>query len=318
MDIILNVLPLNESQREAFRAAVPWAKHVFRPTSDFPNSALECPPDEFTDATIVVGCVGPEFLRKCPDLKWCQTWSAGVDPYLAPGALQEGVLLTSAVGAYGQSVSEVMLSSLLSLMKRLPTYRDNQRAHRWADAGKVKTLRGGTVLLLGTGDIGCHLAELVKALGARTVGLNRHPEKPLPHFDELRHISELDALLPQADVVAMSLPGTAETIHIMNARRLALMRPDAILLNAGRGSAVDCLALAEALRSGKLWGAALDVTEPEPLPPDHPLWDCEALILTPHVAGGDRLPCIVPNIVDIALDNLRRYYNGEPLRNRCL
>lgn len=318
MDVILNVLPLDEAQRQAFRAAAPWAEHVFRPTSDFPNSAMECLPGEFTNATIVVGCVGPEFLRKCPGLKWCQTWSAGVDPYLAPGALQEGVILTSAVGAYGQSVSEVMLASLLSLMKRLPTYRDNQRAHRWADAGKVKTLRGETVLLLGTGDIGSHFAQLCKALGARTVGLNRHPEKALPGFDELRHISELDALLPQAGVVAMSLPGTPETVHIMDAHRLALMKPDAILVNGGRGSAVDCLALAQALQSGKLWGAALDVTEPEPLPQGHPLWDCETLVLTPHVAGGDRLPCIVPNIVDIALENLRRYHDGQPLRNRML
>lgn len=318
METILNVLPLDEAQRQAFRAAAPWAEHIFRPTSDFPNSAMECPPDELTGATIVIGCVGPEFLRKCPRLKWCQTWSAGVDPYLAPGALSEGVILTSAVGAYGQSVSEVMLASLLSVMKRLPTYRDNQRAHLWADAGKVKTLRGETVLLLGTGDIGGHLAELVKAMGARTVGLNRHPERPLPGFDELRHISELDALLPQAGVVAMSLPGTAETVHIMDARRLALMKPDSILVNAGRGNAVDCLALAKALKSGKLWGTALDVTEPEPLPPSHPLWDCETLVLTSHVAGGDRLPCIVPNIVSIALDNLRRYHAGEPLRNRML
>lgn len=316
MDTILNVLPLDEAQRQAFRAAAPWAEHIFRPTSDFPNSAMECPPDEFTNATIVVGCVGPEFLRKCPSLKWCQTWSAGVDPYLAPGALQEGVMVTSAVGAYGQSVSEVMLASLLSLMKRLPAYRDNQHAQRWADTGRVKTLRGETVLLLGTGDIGSHLAELVKALGARTVGLNRHPEKALHNFDELHSIAQLDDYLPQAGVVAMSLPGTPETAGLMDARRLALMRPDAILLNAGRGSAVDCLALAQALQSGKLWGAALDVTEPEPLPQGHPLWDCEALVLTPHVAGGDHLPCILPNIVDIALENLRRYHNGEPLRNR--
>lgn len=316
METILNVLPLNEAQRQAFRAAAPWAEHIFRPTSDFPNSAMECPPDEFTNATIVVGCVGPEFLRKCPNLKWCQTWSAGVDPYLAPGAVQDGVIITSAVGAYGQSVSEVMFASLLSVMKRLPTYRDYQHAHRWADAGKVKTLRGETVLLLGTGDIGSHLAELCKAMGARTIGLNRHPEKALPGFDELHNIAQLDDYLPQAGVVAMSLPGTPETVHIMDARRLALMKPDAILLNGGRGSAVDCQALADALRAGKLWGAALDVTEPEPLPQDHPLWDCETLVLTPHVAGGDHLPCILPSIVDIALENLRRYHAGEPLRNK--
>lgn len=318
METILNVLPLDEAQRSAFRAAAPWAEHIFRPTSNFPDSAMECPPDEFTGVDIVIGCVGPEFLVKCPHLKWCQTWSAGLDPYLAPGRFPAGAMLTSAVGAYGQSVSEIMLSSLLSVMKRLPTYRDNQSAHRWADAGKVKTLRGATVLLLGTGDIGGHLTLLCKALGAHTIGLNRHPEKPVEGMDELYHISQLDELLPQADVVAMSLPGTAETVHIMDERRLGLMKPSAILLNAGRGNAVDCLALANALRSGKLWGAALDVTEPEPLPPDHPLWDCESLVLTPHVAGGDRLPCVLPNIVEIAIENLGRYHRGEPLRNRML
>lgn len=318
MERILNVLPLTEEQRAAFRAAAPWAEHIFRPTPDFPNSAMDCPPGELTNASIVIGCVGPDFLVRCPNLKWCQTWSAGVDPYLVPGAFPPGAMLTSAVGAYGQSVSEVMLASLLSLMKRLPTYRDNQTARRWADAGKVKTLRGSTVLLLGTGDIGGHFAELVRALGAYTVGLNRHPGTPAAPFDELRHISELDAWLPKADVVAMSLPGTAETLHIMDARRLALLKPGAILVNAGRGSAVDCVALAEALKAGKLWGAALDVTEPEPLPEDHPLWSCENLVLTPHVAGGDRLPCVLPNIVEIALENLRRYHEGKPLRNRVL
>lgn len=318
MEIILNVLPLGEAQREAFRAAAPRARHIFRPTPDFPNSSGDCPPDEFADATVVIGCVGPEFLLKCKNLKWCQTWSAGVDPYLAPGAFPPGAVLTSAVGAYGQSVAEVMFASLLAVMKRLPVYRDQQRARRWADAGKVKTLLGSTVLLLGTGDIGSHLAPMVKAMGARAVGLNRHPERPVEGIDELHPFSELDQWLPRADVVAMSLPGSPETAGLMDARRLALMKPDAILVNAGRGSAVDGLALADALRAGRLWGAALDVTDPEPLPAGHPLWDCPDLVLTPHVAGGDHLPFILPNIVEIALDNLSRYTAGEPLRNRML
>jgi phosphoglycerate dehydrogenase-like enzyme len=227
-------------------------------------------------------------------------------------------MLTCAVGAYGQAVSEQMFASLLSVMKRLPVYRDHQNAHQWTLEGKVKTLRGAAVLLLGTGDIGSHFAALVKAMGARTVGLNRHPDKPVDHIDELHSISELDAFLPQADVVAMSLPQTPDTIHLMDERRLSLLRPDAILVNAGRGTAVDCLALAEALQGNKLWGAALDVTEPEPLPPDHPLWDCPNLLLTPHCAGGDRLEQTGRNIVAIALENLKRYLAGEPLRNRMI
>ncbi len=251
-------------------------------------------------------------------LKWLQSWSAGVDPYLVPGVFPQGAMLTTAVGGYGPEVAEHMLASLLAVMRRLPAYRDNQTAHRWEGCGVAKSLLGATVLLLGTGDLGGHLAAMVKALGARTVGLNRHPDRPADHFDELHPIGELDTWLPRADVVAMTLPHTPDTVHIMDARRLALLSPDAILVNAGRGSAVDGLALAEALRAGRLWGAALDVTEPEPLPPDHPLWDCPNLLLTPHKANGGPLDRTVRRVVALCLDNFRRFQTGEPLFSRML
>lgn len=235
---------------------------------------------------------------------------------MAPGVLGDGVQLTSAVGAYGPAVSEHMFACLLALLKRLPEYRDKQMARSWAPGGRVKTLQNAAVLFLGTGDLGSHLAGLVKAMGARTAGLNRHPERPVEHMDECHNISELDSWLPKADVVCMNLPETPDTIHIMDSRRLGLMKEDAILLNSGRGTAVDCVALAETLKAGKLWGAALDVTEPEPLTPDHPLWDCENLLLTPHVGGGDRMDGTVERIAAIALENLKHFLAGEPLRNR--
>ena len=117
-------------------------------------------------------------------------------------------------------------------------------------------------------------------------------------------------------MAAFVLPHTPETVHILDEKRLESMKPGSILLNAGRGSAVDLIPLEEVLRSGHLWGAALDVTEPEPLPPDHPLWDVENLILTPHCAGGFHLDVTLERIVDIAVENLRRYAQGEALNNR--
>lgn len=315
MDVIVNFLRLTEAQQDAFRAAAPDAQHLFRPVDDQTKNATTATADELERATVIIGCPAPSDLANSKHLKWLQTWSAGVAPYLAPGVLPQGCMLSSAVGAYGPAVSEHMLSAVLSLMKRLPAYRDNQSAHRWADEGRVKSLQDATVLLLGVGDIGSHFAQYVSALGAHTIGLSRHPEKPVPGVGQLHPFAQLDRWLPQADVVAMSLPETPDTIHLMDARRLRLLKSDAILVNAGRGSAVDCLALAETLKAGHLWGAALDVTEPEPLPADHPLWACPNLLLTPHSAGGDKLDATVHRIAAIALDNLGRYLAGQPLRN---
>ena len=128
--------------------------------------------------------------------------------------------------------------------------------------------------------------------------------------------SELDELLPRADVVALTLPQSPETAGLFGRERLLRLKEDAILLNGGRGSVVDCAALAEVLESGRLWGAGLDVTDPEPLPPEHPLWRQPRALITPHAAGGDHLPDTARRIAAIALDNLGRYLRGDPLRNR--
>ena len=169
------------------------------------------------------------------------------------------------------------------------------------------------------GDIGSNFARRAHALGAEVVGVRRtvHPDTPCPDYC-LRVVpqSELDAELPQADLVALSLPGTPETAHLFNKERLALCKTGAILMNVGRGSAVDHDALYEAVHSGHLSGAALDVTEPEPLPADHPLWNEPGVILTPHVSGGFSLPRTLDNIADIFVHNLKRYAAGQPLENQ--
>ena len=125
----------------------------------------------------------------------------------------------------------------------------------------------------------------------------------------------LDSLLPGADVVAMSLPGNPSTYHILNRERIALLSPGTIVLNAGRGTAIDTDALCEALYAGKIAGAALDVTDPEPLPADHPLWKAPGAVITPHISGGYALPETLQKIAEIFAENLKRYQSGEPLMN---
>lgn len=316
-EIILNLLPLTVAEQEAFRAAAPEAEHRFfmgmdcqgvtRPLTD---------PALAQGATVVLGCLDAALVSQLTGLKWLQTWSAGVDAYLKPGVLPQGAMLTSAVGAYGPSVSEHLFAMLLTLLKKLHRYRDNQANLCWTDLEGVKSLRDATVLVAGTGDIGAKFAAMCQAMGAHTVGLKRTVDGAIPGFNQVHAIAELDAWLPRADVVCLVLPQSPETVHIMNGDRLALMKPGSVLLNGGRGSAVDPEALLTTLRSRKLWAVGLDVTEPEPLPAHSPLWQEPDLLITPHVAGGLHLEGTRERIVAIALENLKHYMAGEPLRNR--
>ena len=310
METILHLLPLPADGQDAFRAAAPEARHIFLPTDDR-GGLRDLAPELFQQTTILFGFVPPDRLRRFSHLKWVQSWNAGVDSYLAPGVLPEGAMLTSAAGAYGPAVSEHMLAMLLALYKRLPTYQDQQSSHIWADRGPVSTLHGKTVL------IGRHFALLARALGAsRILGLCRSA-RDVQGFDQVYALDALDMLLPKADVVALALPHAPETVRLLDRRRLMRMKPRAVLLNAGRGSAVDCAALAELLSAGHLLGAGLDVTDPEPLPPDHPLWDAPNVLITPHTAGGyNHMQLTLDRIRALFLDNLKRYVAGEPLRNR--
>ena len=317
--LIINCLPLDKGERQEFLQAAPGVRQEFVVGTNMRQS-MQWPmgvPQSFrSEATIILGNPPADQVAACSNLVWLQTSSAGVDAYLKPGVLPKGAMLTSASGAYGQSVSEHMFAMMWALMKDLPGYRDNQRMGRWEPRGAVLSPRGCQVLVLGTGDIGASFARLVKAVGARTIGIRRHPDQPVEGFDRLAGFDDLDALLPEMDVVALALPSTPQTRHIIDGRRLEIMKSTAVLINAGRGDAVDCLALARALDENDIFGAGLDVTEPEPLPEDHPLWSQPRCLLTPHVAGGAHLASNVDKILEICLDNLHRFMDGRPLRNR--
>lgn len=290
---ILNLLPVKEEEKREFEAIAPQAVHVYA-------GRRTVTPEQIAQATIIFGWIRAKDLKEAVRLKWFQTMWAGTDEYEGEGILPPGVILTSSSGSNSQSVAEHMLASLLALCRRLPTYRDSQRQHLWKDEGKMKTISGGTVLVVGAGHLGSAFASRCRALGAKTVGLKRTVRGPVEGFDQVYPMDQMDELLPQADVVALVLPHNPQTIGLMDGRRLGLMKEDAILISSGRGSVLDQDALARVMGEGKLWGAALDVTTPEPLPADSPLWDIPNLLLTPHVAGGMRLEITRKNCIKMA------------------
>lgn len=267
-------------------------------------------------ADAILGNVQPELLKSAPDLKWLQTSSAGVEFYTKPGVVPEGVALTNATGAYGLAISEHMLGMLLMIFKKLELYRDSQLKEDWGSRGEVHTLVGSTVLVLGMGDIGGSFGRLCKAMGAYVIGLRRTDGSKPDYADEMHLTGELDGLLPRADVVAVTLPGTPATRNMLDRGRIARMKPGAVVLNVGRGYIIDTEALCDALESGHLGGAGLDVTEPEPLPKGHRLWGLPTAVVTPHVSGGYHLQETHNGIVDIFVENLGHFLKGEPLRNQ--
>ena len=305
-EYILNLLPLHEGEAEEFETIAPGAVHVYAHRST-------ATPEQIAAATVIFGWPRAEAMKGAVSLKWFQSMWAGTEEYA--GMLPERALLTSSSGSNSRSVAEHMLAGLLAACRRLPDYRDSQRARAWKDEGPMKTILGGTVLVVGAGHVGAEFARMCQGLGAKTIGLKRTVTGPVEGFDQVRAIDELDALLPRADVVALTLPHSPQTVRLMNEGRIARMKDDAVLISAGRGSVLDQEALAAAMRGGKLWGAALDVTDPEPLPADSPLWDTPRLLLTPHVAGGMRLEITRRRCVEMAQENLRRYLTGERLEN---
>jgi phosphoglycerate dehydrogenase-like enzyme len=245
-----------------------------------------------------------------------------------PGVAGPRVTICNAHGAHSISTAEWTLSAILATLKYFPLYIDVQRTGVWkrrfeasahyaritGDARPLyppvmlEELTGKSVLLVGYGAIGKEIERMLAPFHVDLVRIARSARaKPPVHA-----VSELDSLLPQADVVILILPSTAESHHLIARRQLSLMRQGALLVNAARGPIVDTDALVVALNAGHI-RAALDVTDPEPLPEGHPLWSCPNLLLTPHVAGSS--PQFAPRSLKTAADELRRYINGEPLRN---
>ncbi len=273
------------------------------------------------DVEVVV--LGVELMRRLPglfdelsQLRVVQSINAGVD-WLLP-TVPNGVIVCSASGAHDSAVSEWVVATILALRRRLPEFLELQRHGAWdanvndltatgpSPLGPIDDLEGSTVLVLGHGSIGRALAARLAPFGARVVGIARHAR------DDAEPPEALERLLPSADAVVVLLPLTPETERIVDADFLARMKPGALLVNAARGRLVDTDALLAALDAGRI-RAALDVSDPEPLPADHPLWQAPNVLITPHVAGA--VSRWQARAYRLAGDQIRRYAAGEPLLN---
>ena len=310
MEMTVTVLiPVEERHKKILENAAPEYRFCYRT----PETVTR---EELYQSDILIGNPPASLLHGSHRLKWLQCNSAGTEPFLQPGVLHPDTLLTNATGAYGLAISEHMLGMLLELFKKLHLYRDAQHLHQWKSLGRVRSIEGSTVLVLGMGDIGGEFARKVKALGATVIGVRRTDTRKPDYVDELYLTEELDRLLPRADVVAVALPGNGETAGMLNRKRIESMKEGAVLLNVGRGVIVDTEALCDALETGHLGGAGLDVTDPEPLPENHRLWNFPNAVITPHISGFYHLPETLERIVRISAENLEAYRSGRLLRNQ--
>lgn len=313
MRVIAIVKPCLEREKEQVLSAVEKKDRVLF----FDNEEALLGSEELEQIEIVLGEPDLSTIHAMKRLRWIQMTWAGANKYTSAPDYPADILLTSASGAYGVVISEYIVSGLLTLTKKLFSYGEQMRQGGWSKLPDDDTLEGKKVLILGTGDIGRETAKKLKCFGAYTVGMCRTPGRQNACFDEMYTIEQLDTQLQSADIVVIALPGTKETTKMFDAGRIGKMKPGAVLANVGRGFIVDTDALTEALKNGRLKGAVLDVTDPEPLPVGHPLRTMENVVLTPHISGigwGENL-FTRKRILDILCENLRQDASGKPKRN---
>ncbi|MDD6315540.1 MAG: D-2-hydroxyacid dehydrogenase [Clostridia bacterium] len=266
---------------------------------------------------VLFGSFKPASIKADNALKWLHCSFAGVDKVVDDEIYPNpDVIVTNSAGGYGVTIAEHMICVTLMMMRRMPEYMAQTARHGWGLVGEIDSIMRSTITIVGMGDIGTNFARRAKALGAACIRGVRRTQKPGdPVYDEVYTIDRLDEAIQGADVVALCVPGTEATTHLIDAHRLSLMKDGAYLVNVGRGWAVDQPALIAALEAGKLRGAALDVVVPEPLPADDPLWNAPNILITPHVSGNMTLDITREKVVDMFCENIAHYAKGEKLRN---
>jgi phosphoglycerate dehydrogenase-like enzyme len=252
-----------------------------------------------------------DVVPRAPRLRWIQSISAGVEELASPTLPAHGVVLTNAAGVYDPGLAESVLGFLLSFSTRL--LEDARlRPGEWP-ADEITLLRGTTALVVGAGSIGTEVGRLLRAAGLHVRGVARTPRRPDEIFEEIAGPDGMSSELARADHVVNVLPITDATRGLFDAAAFAAMRPHAVFVNIGRGATVDEAALIQALESGVIAGAALDVFAEEPLPAESPLWRMPNVLVSPHRAGDHER--WAEDVVALFVDNLRRFVAGEPLRN---
>ncbi|MGD0215218.1 MAG: D-2-hydroxyacid dehydrogenase [Terriglobales bacterium] len=274
--------------------------------------------EEIVDAEMVIAwSIRPEQIAAAKKLRWLHCPAAAVHQLIFPELVNSKVVLTNAREVHGPVVAEHVIALIFALAKKIPGSVRLQEKHIWGqqilwdELPRVREVAGATVGLVGLGSIGRAVAKSARALSMRVIAVREHPEKGREGADAVFSPAQIDEIFRQSDYVVLAAPVTASTTAIASAERLALMKPDACLINVGRGPLVDEPAIIAALRGKKMGGAALDVFPQEPLAADSPLWDAPNLLITPHTAAlTDKL---WERHYALFSENLRRYLNGEPL-----
>jgi glyoxylate/hydroxypyruvate reductase len=253
-----------------------------------------------------------DLLSRAPRLRWIQSSSSGIGEWVRRlGLVDSAITVTNAAGIHVVPLGEFVVFAMLYFAKRWPRMVEEQRAHHWERCA-TDSLHGKTLGIIGLGSVGRHAAELAKPFGMRVIGTRRSGGSDAV-ADRVYTPDQTETVLRESDYLVLSVPLIADTETLLGASQLAVMQPSAVLINIARGAVVDEAALIDALRNGRLAGAALDVATHEPLSPDSPLWDLPNVLITPHSMStaydeNERL-------VDLFCDNLRRYLANEPLRN---
>jgi phosphoglycerate dehydrogenase-like enzyme len=316
-----------------FELWLPPAWFAQRLRADFPEvqavqfSTYEQADPELDDAeAIMTWSLRPEQIARARKLRWIHSPAAAVHALMIPEIIDSDVVVTNSSSVHGPVVAEHAMALVLALARRIPSAVRHQRQRQWAqqqlwrEHPRPRELSGATVGVLGAGAIGGTVVQRALQFGMNVLAIREHPERGadfmsagVPDSGSLKVLGfqALDEVLPQCDFVVLAVPLTCRTTGLMNAARVACMKPEAYLINVGRGALVDECALADAVRSGHIGGAALDVFTREPLPPESPLWDLPNVLITPHAAGMTER--IWERHYSLLSENLRRYLAGQPL-----
>lgn len=263
------------------------------------------------EAEIVVGWnqeAAEPMLSPDAALRWVQVWSAGVNGLPLERLQERNILLTNASGVHPNPISETVFAMMLSFTRKIHTYTRQQQQKYWYHANLGDEIHNRSIAVVGVGAIGQEIARLAKAFHMTVYGVRRNAE-PLEHVDTMLTMEQLPDIAGKCDFIINALPLTLQTTHVFNDALFQRMKKETFFVNIGRGQAVDTEALVRALQEGRIAGAGLDVFEEEPLPQDHPLWEMDNVIITPHTSGGTRY--YNDRVADIFATNLQQYLAGS-------
>jgi phosphoglycerate dehydrogenase-like enzyme len=297
--------PVSDHDAERIQGAFPELI-VIRPRSE--GEAL----GYIVDADVFYGEITPSLLMTAQNLKWVQANCIGMEKYIFPDLAESHVILTNVRGVFSDHIANHVWAYILAFVRGFHRYIRRQSARIWDPSGEVIPLDGAVIGLVGLGGIGQAVAERAPVFGCRAIAVDPRTSAPTPGVEAVWPADRLDDLLGISDFVVICAPHTPETEKMIGEKQLARMKSNAFLINIGRGVIVRLDALTTALQNGIIAGAGLDVYETEPLPADHPLWDMENVLLTPHVAGHG--PHVQDRRIEVFIDNMKRFVNGEPLR----